>query len=388
LITCNCQNRKTETACLASRTNPDNNEKSLKCDDECARLERNRNLAEALDINPETHKDDHIPYSTTTLRMYHDSTKWAQEREREFRLFAADALEKRLRFKPMQSHQRAFIHALAEDFGFDSESLDPEPYRHVVIFKTPRFVMAPMKSLSDCLQIRLAAVEASTFTAATTSLGSNTQSNDEQYNGFLLVEPRFGLTLDELRADFFPIFITAPSLVFDISFLPSEKIVIKGRPTKSWAMSATTLGYNVKSLKSALLATATSKKIAASLILCALDSSLNILRLENDSTLKSGGWSQVAAKAASSARSAPMQSSVGVRSSFTVLGTKGIKKKKEEAKSRVVDDWEEAARREEEWELEQERLEMSHTLESGGGGGAKASGLVQCAPCAGDDALS
>ena len=64
----------------------------------------------------------------------------------------------RLRFKPMQANQRAFIHALAEDYGLDSESQDPEPHRHVCIFKTPRFVSAPMKTLSQCVAIKPAVV--------------------------------------------------------------------------------------------------------------------------------------------------------------------------------------------------------------------------------------
>lgn len=73
---------------------------------------------------------------------------------RQFRVFAGDSNEKRLRFKPMISVHRAFLHALAEDYGFDSESLDPDPHRHVVVFKTPRFVSAPTKPLRDAWRIR------------------------------------------------------------------------------------------------------------------------------------------------------------------------------------------------------------------------------------------
>ncbi|KAI4146868.1 MAG: hypothetical protein LQ340_005778, partial [Diploschistes diacapsis] len=150
---CSLAHLKTETKCLASRNNEGNTKKTLKCDDECARLERNRRLALALNIDPETHKDDHVPYSSATLRLYVQNPTWSAPHEREFRIFAADDAAKRLRFKPMQKQHRAFLHNLAQDFGLDSESLDPEPHRHVCIFKTPRFVAAPMKTLAECMRI-------------------------------------------------------------------------------------------------------------------------------------------------------------------------------------------------------------------------------------------
>ncbi|KAK4136739.1 hypothetical protein BT67DRAFT_448052 [Trichocladium antarcticum] len=156
--TCPCQHRKQEVRCQATRLNPwPARESTLKCDDECLRLQRNRQLAEALNIDPQTHTDDHIPYSDTTLKLFRTNVGWAQSQEREFRVFAAAPDEKRLRFKPMQSSQRAFLHALAEDFGMDSESQDPEPHRHVCIFKTPRFVSAPPKTLAQCLRVAQAA---------------------------------------------------------------------------------------------------------------------------------------------------------------------------------------------------------------------------------------
>ena len=123
LITCECQHLKQEIKCNASKTSEGNSKKTLSCDDECARLARNQRLALALNVDPEAHKDDHIPYSTETLKIFRESVKWAQTQEREFRVFAADDSEKRLRFKPMPDHQRRFLHLLSEDFGFDSESM-------------------------------------------------------------------------------------------------------------------------------------------------------------------------------------------------------------------------------------------------------------------------
>ena len=338
--------------CNASKTSEGNTKKSLECDDECARLIRNRKLALALNIDPEAHKDDHIPYSNETLKMFRENVKWGQTQEREIRVFAADETEKRLRFKPMPPHQRAFLHSISEDFGFDSESMDPEPYRHVAVFKTPRFVMAPMKTLAECIRIR-ASAEASGAPVA--EIQKKLQASNENYNGFLLSNPRFGLTLEELRTDFAASLDSTLGLSYEISFLPSEEIVIKARPaSSSTVISSSAIEASIKVLKASLSASISSKHLATSIQLCALDSSLNITRREMDDPANNGGWSQVAAKAAAP-RTAPRQTAVGEKSVYTVLGSKlrDAKKKKEEmkkAKEVVVDDWEEEMRKEEEAE--------------------------------------
>lgn len=351
-VTCDCQHLKQEHKCNASKTSEGNSRKTLSCDDECARLARNRKLALALNIDPDAHKDDHIPYSNDTLNLFRESAKWSQTQEREFRVFAADEGEKRLRFKPMPPHQRAFIHYLAEDFGFDSESMDPEPHRHVAVFKTPRFVMAPMKTLAECLRIRSSA-EATSITSS--EVQKKTHSSNTAYNGFLLTHPRFGITIEEIRAEYSSNLDATKGLSFDVSFLPSEEIVIKARPaTASTNISTTSIEEIVKALKTPLTATTSSKRLASSLQLCALDPSLNVVRRELDGTASNGGWSQVAAKAAAP-RVAPRQTAVGEKSVYTVLGSKlkDAKKKREElqkAKEAVVEDWEEEVRKEEEIE--------------------------------------
>lgn len=357
--------------CNASKTGEGNGKKMLKCEEECARLERNRKLALALNIDPEAHKDDHIPYSAETLRMFQEHVKWAQTQEREFRVFAADEAEKRLRFKPMPANQRAFVHALADDFGFDSESMDPDPHRHVAVFKTPKFVMAPMKTLAECVRIRTT-VEASSSTVAEAQ--RKLRASNEPYNGILLSHPRFGLTLEELRADFAAALNSTPALAFEISFLPSEEIVLKARPaTPSIAISAPSIEATLKALKPALSAVTTSKHLASNLQLCVLDASLNILRWEVDSAAGNGGWSQVAAKAAAP-RTAPRQLALGTKSVYTVLGSrlrdaKRAREERERAKEAVVEDWEEEAGREEERgggdEASRDEAELVSGLEGG-----------------------
>ncbi|KAL8693534.1 MAG: hypothetical protein Q9218_001659 [Villophora microphyllina] len=358
--------------CNASKTSEGNVKKSLSCDDECARLERNRKLALALNIDPEAHKDDHVPYSAETLRMFRDHVKWGQEQEREFRVFAADEAEKRLRFKPMPSHHRAFLHSLAEDFGLDSESMDPEPHRHVAVFKTPRFVMAPMKTLAECVRIRL---NAEAVAASTTEEQRRLRSNNEAYNGLFLSHPRFGLTIDELRSELSAQFQSTPGLAFDISFLPSEEIVLKARQaTPSTNISPTSIEAAVKALKTPVASIISTKRLASSCQLCTLDSSLNILRKELDRSANVDGWSQVAANAAAP-RSAPKQMGVGQKSVYTVLGSKlkdGKRKKEEMEKAKVeeplIDDWEEEMRKEEQRETVNEEPDAKTNVVNGGMG--------------------
>ncbi|KAK0642311.1 FKBP12-associated protein 1-like protein [Lasiodiplodia hormozganensis] len=359
MITCPCQHNKQEAKCLATKDSEGSLKKSLKCDDECARLERNRKLALALNVDPEAHKDDHIPYSAETLSLYQQNVQWAQTQEREFRVFATSPEEKRLRFKPMPAQQRAFIHALAEDFGLDSESMDPDPHRHVVIYKTPRFVSAPTKTVGECVRIRYnqRAATATAPAAATDATKKLKASNvvGDPYNGFMLTNSRFALTIEELRAAIRPVTDSAPAVQFDISFLPSDEVVLKA----SAALSERDLEATLKHIKAGLAREIRSHALG-SIQLCRLDASLNILRREMDSAAN-GGWSQVAAKAAAPARMRPQQTTRAGSNSFTVLSLSNKSKESREknrkkAVEEAVDDWEAAETMEE----EKERLESGH----------------------------
>ncbi|KAI9690637.1 MAG: isocitrate dehydrogenase (NAD(+)) idh1 [Bogoriella megaspora] len=362
-------NAKTpEVRCNASKSDPEGNrKKELKCDDECARLERNRKLALALNIDQETHTDDHVPYSVETLRLYQElGVQWAQQQEREFRVFAIAEDEKRLRFKPMTAGQRRFLHVLAEDFGIDSESMDPEPHRHVFLYKTPRFVSAPNKTVGECIRIRGRQRMDGKSTPANEDLPRKETSNlvGDPFNGFLLTNPRFGLTIDELRttvenalpAGFLP--------HLDINFLPSDEVALRTR------MEAVPQGRTIAAeresevvLKNAKLtaATAVSAKGLGKLQLCRVDDSLNVTRREADEapTGSAGGWSQVAAKGASRRDVKPTTAPVQGRNGFEILGqgNKVVFEKKKDKKQKpkkqaveVADDWEKAMSEEEERE--------------------------------------
>ncbi|OCK77431.1 hypothetical protein K432DRAFT_358611 [Lepidopterella palustris CBS 459.81] len=385
-ITCDCQRIKQEAKCNASRSGEGNGKKSLKCDDECARLERNRKLALALNIDTSSHQDDHIPYAADTLKMYQENVSWASIREKEFRVFAANPAEKRLRFKPMPSNQRAFLHALAEDFGFDSESMDPEPHRHVAIFKTPRFVMAPMKTLAECIRIRQSQRAATAMAPAPAASQLRMKASNvvgDPYNGFILTNPRFGLTIEELRATLKHVLDPIAGLEFDISFLPSEEVAL--RPSPGSNLPDRELEALLKSLKPTLSKSLTSSSLG-SLRLCRIDPFLNIQRREEDSAVEAG-WSQVAAKGSAPMRGVRRPQAVGTKSAFTVLSLSKGKKKNEAAKKlSVVDDWEEAELMEEEREKMESGGSADEVGESDGSRVKVANGREDGSPSSGEDA--
>jgi transcriptional repressor NF-X1 len=272
---------------------------------------------------------------------------WSHKQEEALRIFAADETEKRLRFKPMKARQRQFIHSIAEDFGFDSESIDPEPHRHVLLFKTPKFVAAPMKTLAQAARIKRAALNVS----APIHTVSDNRANEAKhnYNGFLITNPKFALTDDELKPH---IRNAAPSTEFDIIFMTSiDSIALI--PAKSWETPGQ-LNTLLSSLQPTISAELSKNKLAGGVVLCVFDTKTpepTVLHQEGSRESTSiNGWSQVAAKKAAPV-TVPQLKAVGERPVYTVLGSKLAeakrKKLEKEAMLRrqakiedVVDDWE------------------------------------------------
>lgn len=284
--------------------------KSLTCNDECARLERNRKLALALNVDGSARAEggDHIPYSEETLTLFQKTPKWGQTQEREFRVFASSELEKRLRFRPMTSGQRAFMHSLATDFGLDAESLDPEPHRHVSVFKTPRFVSAPNKTLAECIRIRTrqrtaAAKEASALET------TRQKASTEPFDSIIIRNLRFGLTDDDVRSELASAFSDSyddqsSQLRFDIFFIssPSEEVLL--RP-KDHALQPKALESLLVTIKGVLATPALPGASAMGVLeLCRSDGNNNILVRESDVVPGPSvdGWSRVAAKGAAPRR--------------------------------------------------------------------------------------
>ncbi|OAA42560.1 NF-X1 type zinc finger family protein [Metarhizium rileyi] len=290
VISCPCGIRSQEVKCLASSSNPTPARIEIKCDDECLRLERNRRLAAALNIDPASHQNDHIPYSDATLRLFKENTSWAESQEREFRVFAKSPHEVRLRYKPMNATYRQFLHVLAEDYGLESRSEDVEPYRYVVVFKGTRFVSAPSKTLSQCVRIRA--------TQAASRAPSPPVAAQDPFNGFLLTSPRFGLTIDDVRSAVDADLSNQPAVHFDITFLPSEEVLLRATTSYSAFLSPTALEKALVALKPRLAKTVEATDVAGKLFLCHVDSAGHVARRDETARSDASGWSAVAGRAA------------------------------------------------------------------------------------------
>jgi len=131
-VTCNCGLLKQEIICLASSSEPSRGLRGLACADLCAQAERNKKLAQALDIDTTAcfHEPENMKggYQLRTLEFYNSNRAWCMEMEQKFREFLGGTTMRHA-FKPMNASRREFVHELADAYSLDSESVDYEPYR-------------------------------------------------------------------------------------------------------------------------------------------------------------------------------------------------------------------------------------------------------------------
>lgn len=210
----------------------------------------------------------------------------------------------------MTSTYRQLLHLLAEDYGLESRSEDIEPYRYVVVFKGARFVSAPSKTLAQCVKIRATqAAEAASATSAAASRASSPPPlpQADHFNGFLLIKPRFGLTIDEVTSTLQSDLAIQRSIHFEPSFLPSEEILLRATTSYSAFLSPTALEQALISMKNRLAKTIEATGLAGKLVLCHVDSSTTQISRRDDfgKTDDASGWSAVAGRAAAKLDYAP-----------------------------------------------------------------------------------
>ncbi|RGP62877.1 hypothetical protein FLONG3_10099 [Fusarium longipes] len=296
-VKCACGNHKKEFKCLASTSNATPNRPEVRCDEECERLDRNRRLAAALNIDPATHTNDHVPFSDDTLKLYKQFPKWGDEQESQFRVFAANKDEVRLRYEPMKNISRQFLHLLAEDFGLESKSEDHDIHRSVLVWKTDKFVAAPPKTLSQCVKIR-AAQAAEAAAAAAIRPPSPPVLETEPFNALVLTEPRFGLTNDDVNTALASDLSSLQGFSFKVDFL-GEEVLIKATVAYSAFLTPAPLEKSLEVLKPRIEQTIHREKLAENVLLCHSDVNGAITRREVPRRAGAGGWSAVAGRAAS-----------------------------------------------------------------------------------------
>ncbi|XP_069769726.1 transcriptional repressor NF-X1 isoform X2 [Narcine bancroftii] len=137
----------------------------LECDQECATLERNRRVADALNINPAS-DPFHIrslgsKYSDSLKEDARKDLKFVTEVEEEIKALV-EAVNKGKQQKksrcypPMNREHRRIIHELAEVYGVESVSYDSEPKRNVVITAVKGKSLSPNVSLTTLIEREMA----------------------------------------------------------------------------------------------------------------------------------------------------------------------------------------------------------------------------------------
>ena len=145
------------------------NKSKLDCNEECAKIERNRRVALALQIeNPDTSAKLSAPkYSDFLKDMARKDPNFANlvhDRLTELVKLAKESKQRSRShsFECMNRDKRQFVHELSDHFGIESESYDAEPKRNVVATAIKDRAWLPSQSITDVvLGIRKAPVPVS-----------------------------------------------------------------------------------------------------------------------------------------------------------------------------------------------------------------------------------
>ncbi|CAB1349549.1 unnamed protein product, partial [Coregonus sp. 'balchen'] len=119
----------------------------LECDEGCAALERNRRLAEALQIDPSVNPFNMRSSSST----YSDSLR--VDARKDFKFVSEGKQSKRSHcFPPMNREHRKLVHELAEAYNVESVSYDSEPKRNIVITAIRGKSACPNSTLTSLIE--------------------------------------------------------------------------------------------------------------------------------------------------------------------------------------------------------------------------------------------
>ncbi|KAK0686171.1 NFX1 protein, partial [Pygoscelis papua] len=132
----------------------------LQCDEECLALQRNRRLAEALEIDdnsdPFNIRSSGPKYSDLLKEDARKDLKFVSDIEKEMKMLV-EAVNKGKHTKkshcypPMNRDHRRIIHELAQVYGIESVSYDNEPKRNVVITAVKGKSVCPSNTLTSVL---------------------------------------------------------------------------------------------------------------------------------------------------------------------------------------------------------------------------------------------
>ena len=129
----------------------------LTCDEECLLAERNKTLAQALQIDS-TQRPKAI-YSDFLKNFAREDPNFSADIEKRLEAIVKEMKQgkpnKRTFNMPMmKSNDRRFVHELASYFGLETISTDPEPYRNVCVYANKEKCFLPSPSLMQSVEIK------------------------------------------------------------------------------------------------------------------------------------------------------------------------------------------------------------------------------------------
>lgn len=175
----------------------------LPCDEECLVAERNKNLAQALQIDP-TFKAKVI-YSDFLKNYAREDPNFVIETEKKLESFVKEAklntklTKKYFNLPVMKSYERRMIHELAPYYGFETMSQDPEPFRNVCLIASKDKCCLPLPSLMQSIEVKSkqSAMPRINFKTVTGPIQTNLKVLQPAESDFLPVSSAFASLNDE-----------------------------------------------------------------------------------------------------------------------------------------------------------------------------------------------
>jgi transcriptional repressor NF-X1 len=130
---------------------------------------------------------------------------------------------------------------------------------------------------------------------------------DDPFNAFLLLSPRFGLTIEEVSEAFKDdLAKSSSSFTFSTYFLPTDDVAIRATAHYSSFLHPSAVEAELTALKPRLAETLGRTKLASSVVLCHLDGAAEVTRREikGQQDGGAGGWSAVATRGAAGRKTA------------------------------------------------------------------------------------
>jgi hypothetical protein len=122
----------------------------LECDKECKRIKRIKQLADAFEIDFEKHEMPEYSENLQTIAKRNMQTLQNVERAFDELILLNPRERASYQFPRMNKERRQIVHDLALVYRMEAQSIDPEPYRSVVVSKSTKSAR-PMILLSEVI---------------------------------------------------------------------------------------------------------------------------------------------------------------------------------------------------------------------------------------------